>query len=247
MALRPDPAGTGPLYLQLVERLEAAIGSGRFRDGDPLPPERILARGAGRVANDRPEGARRADPPRPGDLAAGLRQFRRDPLRAALGAALRLHRGHGAPGPRRRASAGSSAGAAGRRPDETMALNLGPGDDVCRFVRLRFADGEPMCIERAAIPARYLPDPDVVDESLYAALAGAWPRAGAGAAASARRRARAGRRRASRAARSARPVMATVRHGFLADDRPIELTRSIYRADRYDFVAEMRRGPGAAA
>ena len=51
-----------------------------------------------------------------------------------------------------------------------MALNLGPGDDVCRFVRLRFADGEPMCIERAAIPARYLPDPTVVDQSLYAAL-----------------------------------------------------------------------------
>ena len=43
------------------------------------------------------------------------------------------------------------------------------------------------------------------------------------------------------------PVMATVRQGFLADDRPIELTRSIYRADRYDFVAEMRRGPGGVA
>ena len=32
-----------------------------------------------------------------------------------------------------------------------------------------------------------------------------------------------------------------VRHGYLADDRPVELTRSLYRADRYDFVAEMRR------
>ena len=38
------------------------------------------------------------------------------------------------------------------------------------------------------------------------------------------------------------PVMATVRHGFLADGRPVEFTRSVYRGDRYDFVAEMRRG-----
>ena len=38
------------------------------------------------------------------------------------------------------------------------------------------------------------------------------------------------------------PVMATVRHGYLADGRPVEFTRSVYRGDRYDFVAEMRRG-----
>ena len=36
------------------------------------------------------------------------------------------------------------------------------------------------------------------------------------------------------------PVMATVRHGYLADGRPVEFTRSVYRGDRYDFVAEMR-------
>ena len=38
------------------------------------------------------------------------------------------------------------------------------------------------------------------------------------------------------------PVMATVRYGYLADGRPVEFTRSVYRGDRYDFVAEMRRG-----
>jgi GntR family transcriptional regulator len=36
--------------------------------------------------------------------------------------------------------------------------------------------------------------------------------------------------------------MATVRYGYLADGRPVEFTRSVYRGDRYDFVAEMRRG-----
>lgn len=37
-------------------------------------------------------------------------------------------------------------------------------------------------------------------------------------------------------------VMATVRQGFLADDQPIDVTRSIYRADRYDFVSETGLG-----
>ena len=40
------------------------------------------------------------------------------------------------------------------------------------------------------------------------------------------------------------PVMATVRQGFRAADRPVAFTRSIYRADRYDFVAEMGMGQG---
>jgi GntR family transcriptional regulator len=36
--------------------------------------------------------------------------------------------------------------------------------------------------------------------------------------------------------------MATVRHGYLQDGRPVEFTHSVHRGDRYDFVAEMRRG-----
>ena len=36
--------------------------------------------------------------------------------------------------------------------------------------------------------------------------------------------------------------MHTVRRSFLPDDRPIEFTRSVYRGDKYDFVAEMRAG-----
>ena len=37
-------------------------------------------------------------------------------------------------------------------------------------------------------------------------------------------------------------VMATVRQGFLGDDRPVALTRSICRADRCEVVAEMGVG-----
>jgi GntR family transcriptional regulator len=245
MALRPDPAGTGPLYLQLVERLEAAIGSGRYRDGDPLPPERILAEALdvsrttvrkaldeltrrGKVVSRQGSGnfiAARFEQP-----LARLSGFTEDMAARGRASSFRwLERGRG------RAS-----------PEETMALNLGPGDDVCRFVRLRFADSEPMCIERAAIPARYLPDPAVVDQSLYAAL-----RALGLEPVRALQHLRATALEPGDAEHLelpvGTPVMATVRQGFLADDRPIELTRSIYRADRYDFVAEMRRGANAAA
>lgn len=239
-ALLPDPAGSGPLYLQLVERLEAAIASGLYRDGDPLPPERVLAESLdisrttvrkaldelirrGRVVSRHGSGnfiASRMEQP-----LARLSSFSEDMSARGRSSSFKwLERGRG------RAS-----------PEEVMALNLAPGDDVCRFVRLRFADGEPMCIERATIPAAHLPDPMVVDQSLYAALRerGLEPvralqhlRAAALSPADA----------VHLELPPGTPVMATVRQGFLADDRPIEYTRSIYRADRYDFVAEMRKG-----
>ena len=241
-ALQPEPAGSGPLYLQLVERLEAAIASGLYKDGDSLPPERVLAESLevsrttvrkaldeliqrGRVVSRHGSGnfiAARFEQP-----LARLSGFTDDMAARGRTSSFKwLERGRG------RAS-----------PEETMALNLGPGDDVCHFVRLRFADGEPMCIERATIPARYLPDPHVVDQSLYAALRerGLEPvralqhlRAAALSPADA----------VHLALPAGTPVMATVRQGFLSDDRPIEFTRSIYRADRYDFVAEMRLGQG---
>lgn len=237
--LRPDPAGAGPLYLQLAERLERAVVGGLLRDGEPLPPERMLAEildvsrttvrraldelvRRGLVTTRHGSGnfvASRFEQP-----LARLSSFTEDMAARGRESSFRwLERGRGRPSP-----------------EETVALNLGPGDDVSRFVRLRFADGEPMCIERASIPARYLPDPDRVESSLYAALRalGVEPvralqhlRAAAAGPADA----------ALLAILAGHPVMATVRHGFLADDRPVELTRSLYRADRYDFVAEMRR------
>lgn len=238
-ALRPDPDGSGPLYLQLAERLEAAVAGGLLKDGEPLPPERALALSLdvsrttvrraldeltrrGLVTTRHGSGsfvASRFEQP-----LARLSSFTEDMAARGRSSGFRwLERGRG------RAS-----------PDETVALNLAPGDDVSRFVRLRFADDEPMCIERAAIPARYLPDPERVETSLYAALRslGLEPvralqhlRAAAVGPADA----------ALLSIPPGSPVMATVRHGFLADDRPVELTRSLYRADRYDFVAEMRR------
>ena len=120
-------------------------------------------------------------------------------------------------------------------------LGLGPGTAVYRFNRVRFADDQPMALEYSTIPALYLPSPGAVDDSLYSALeaAGAQP---------------------VRALQRLRAVLFTPeqakilgvqshdagllieRRGFLADGKAVEFTRSFYRGDTYDFVAELSAG-----
>ena len=238
--LRPDPRATSPLYLQLVESIAAAIACGRLKDGEALPAERILSDrldvsrttvrkaldeliARGLVASRQGSGnfvATRLEQP-----LAGLSSFSED-MRA---------RG------RRPGFVWVERGRFAASPEEVIALALGSGEQVSRFVRVRLADDEPLAVERAAVAARHLPEPDKVQSSLYTALRerGLEPI-----------RALQHLRAAAVGSEDARhlgiapgsPVMATVRYGFLADGRPVEFTRSIYRGDRYDFVAEMKRG-----
>ena len=55
-------------------------------------------------------------------------------------------------------------------PEEALALNLSPGSSVSRLYRIRSADGKPMCLEQATLPNELLPDPGVVETSLYQVL-----------------------------------------------------------------------------
>jgi GntR family transcriptional regulator len=239
--LRPDPGATSPLYLQLADRVAAAIAGGRLKCGAALPAERALSerlrvsRTTVRKALDeltlrglvtsRHGSGTFVAPARLQQPLAQLSSFSED-MRA---------RGR-APG-----FAWVERGVTAPSPEEVIALGLTSGEQVARFVRVRLADGEPLAVECASIAARHLPDPATVDSSLYAAL-----RARGLEPVRALQHLRAAAASAADAARleipPGSPVMATVRHGFLADGRPIELTRSVYRGDRYDFVAEMRRG-----
>jgi len=123
-------------------------------------------------------------------------------------------------------------------PEESMMLGLSPGSAVYRFNRVRFADDLPMALEYATIPASFLDSPDAVGESLYRALeeAGAQP---------------------TRALQRLRAVLFTPeqakilgvaphdagllieRRGFLSNGQAVEFTKSFYRGDTYDFVAEL--------
>ena len=123
-------------------------------------------------------------------------------------------------------------------PEESMMLGLSPGAGVFRFTRIRFADDQPMALEYSTIPAVYLPSERAVSESLYEALG----RAG---------------HRPTRALQRLRAVLFTKdqaeilgvkthdaglfieRRGFLRTGEAVEVTKSYYRGDAYDFIAEL--------
>lgn len=123
-------------------------------------------------------------------------------------------------------------------PDEAMGLGLSPGTRVYRFHRLRFADDRPMAEEHATVPADCLSSENAVTDSLYAALErhGCRP-------ARALQRLRAVVFTAEQAellgVREGDPGLFIERRGFLRDGRAVEITRSHYRGDAYDFVAEL--------
>jgi len=126
-------------------------------------------------------------------------------------------------------------------PKEMMALGLSPGEPVSRLQRLRLAGGIPMAIEHAVVPARYLPDPDAVESSLYAVLIanGYAPRR-------ALQRLHAvlltGNQAKLLQVPAAGPGLYIERRSFLESGDAVEFTSSYYRGDAYDFVAELTIG-----
>lgn len=124
-------------------------------------------------------------------------------------------------------------------PDEAMALNLSPGSLVVRLHRLRFAGEEPLAEERSAIPHTILKDPNLVKDSLYAALDSLGCRP-----VRALQRLRAVNLSAAQArllnVTAGSAALAVERRSFLPDGRLVEFTSSWYRGDAYDFVAELQ-------
>lgn len=122
--------------------------------------------------------------------------------------------------------------------EESLALGLGPGSRVLRFNRIRFADDQPMAIEQSTIPGFGLPGLKSVGASLYAALDSAGHRP-----------VRALQRLRAVLFDEQQALLLDVevgaaglfieRRGFLSDGRAIEMTKSWYRGDAYDFVAEL--------
>jgi GntR family transcriptional regulator len=126
-------------------------------------------------------------------------------------------------------------------PDEAMALAVSPGSGVVRLHRLRSAGESPLAVERTVVPQSILPSAEAVAVSLYETLEalGVPPH-----------RALQRHRPVAVDAATAElldlptgsPGLQIERRAFLADGRPVEFTRSVYRADAYDFVAELTRG-----
>ena len=235
--------GSGPLYLKIRNRVERAISDGLLGDGDALPSERDIAdladvsrvtvrkavqdlvkdgilvqrQGSGTFVSK--PGARVEQP------LSRLTSFTEDMSRRGWNARSEwLTRGLFVPSP-----------------EETVTLGLAPGDEVVRIDRLRIAGERPLAIERASISSQMLPDPEEVDTSLYAALD----------------------KYGFRPVRALQRISATnlgaedaqlldlepgnaglriERISYLESGRVVEFTRSLYRGDAYDFIAELTIG-----
>lgn len=237
-----SPSG-GPLYLKLRQTLEDAIQSGRLGHGAALPAERDLAE----YANVSRVTVRKAvdDLVRDGLLTrrqgsgtfvvkpvsrvqqplSQLTSFTEDMTRRGLATRSEwLERGLFHPSP-----------------EEMMMLGLAAGTMVARIGRLRIANDLPLAIERASLSAELLPDPDAVTTSLYAALQKKSARP-----VRAIQRISACNVKEPEAGLLAVPVgaagLSIERISYLASGRVVEFTRSLYRGDAYDFVAELTLG-----
>jgi GntR family transcriptional regulator len=233
--------GRGPRYLQLYRHLAAAISAGTLEPDSQLPPERDLAD----IADVSRVTVRKAVAQLVTD---GLVEQRRGAGSFVRSAAPRLEQSLSrlTSFTEYMASRGmtSTSQLLGRglfppMPDESMTLGVPASDRIARIERLRSADGTPMALERSSLPADILPNPELVQTSLYTVL-----RERGLAPVRAIQRITAVNLAATEAALLNLPEGAAVlridRTGYLSSGRPVEFTRGLYRSDIYDFVAELR-------
>jgi GntR family transcriptional regulator len=233
----------GPLYLQLKRWIEDAVSSGAIKPGDALPSERDLAqkvdvsrvtvrKAVQHLVRDgiliQRHGSGTFVAPQQHRVEQSLSQltsFTEDMARRGMAVT----------------SVWLDRGLYGPSPEETMVLGLSPGEQVARIARLRVSGDTPLAIERASLSSNTLPDPEAVGSSLYALL----------------------EKRGLRPVRAIQRIRAAnlgdedaelldvpagvaalyiERVAYLASGRVVEFTRSVYRGDTYDFVAELRVG-----
>ncbi|MEM9579326.1 MAG: GntR family transcriptional regulator [Pseudomonadota bacterium] len=233
--------GDGPRYLQLRRRLSEGVDNGLLKAGSSLPPEREIAaitdmsrvtvRKAiqalaedGIIVQKQGSGSFVAsDAPQIEQSLSRLTSFSEDMSRRGMASSsVWLERGVFMPSP-----------------DEVLALALAPDASVSRIGRLRIADDKPMAIERASLSTDMLPNPLIVETSLYDVLEQ-----------SGHRPVRALQKISAinLGEDNARLLGVTPgeaglrieRTSYLPDGRVVEFTQSIYRGDAYNFVAELR-------
>ncbi len=242
--LRPEgwlSPSAGPRYVQLRRRLEAGIEDGILAPNASLPPEREIAEitdlsrvtvrkaiqelvREGTVEQRQGSGSFVREPvTRVEQSLSQLTSFTEDMQRRGLETTSKwLERGVFMPSP-----------------DEVVALGLAANDQVARIYRLREAGGRPMALERAALPLDLLPNPTAVTTSLYELLEQTGVRP-----------IRAVQKISAVNLAAEEADLLNVAEGtaglriqrtsYLESGRVAELTRSIYRGDAYDFVAELR-------
>jgi len=244
--LRASKAERTPLFEAVGAELKREIAAGRFSETEVLPGERELSQmldvsrttlrraiaglvDEGVLAHRHGAGTFiRRNPPHVEQPLSRLTSFTEDMRLRGLAASSRvIERGAFLP-----------------TPEEAMMLGVGPGESIYRLARLRLADGVPMAIDRAAVPMRFVAGAQPADDSLYAALESAGFRP-----VRALQRLRAVIIGPAEAAllevATGSAALDIQRIAYIADGRCVEFTRSFYRSDTFDFVAELTLSPSS--
>jgi GntR family transcriptional regulator len=229
-----------PIYMQLALKLREQISDGQFSSGDALPSERELCSlmGASRVTVrkaiemlieegllSRRQGSGTYVTQRIQAPGSNLTSFSEDAeARGETTSTIWMEKTEGV-----------------ASDEEARLLELALNAAVFRLSRVRMADGEPLAIENAVVPADMLGGVSTLGNSLYQALAESGNRPISG-----NQKIRAALAGPNEAALLAIPegneILRIERLTRRADGRPVELTRSAYRGERYEFVSELR-GP----
>lgn len=231
----------GPRYVQLRQRLESGIENGVLPPNSSLPPEREIAEitelsrvtvrkaiqelvRVGLIEQRQGSGSFIREPVnRMEQSLSHLTSFSEDMARRGKDTTSRwLERGVFMP-----------------TPTESAVLGLPEGAEVARIYRLREAGGHPMALERAALPLDILPNPLEVTTSLYEVLekSGLRPTRAIQKISAINLEAREAE---LLGVPEGAAGLSIERTSYLVSGRVAELTRSLYRGDAYDFVAELR-------
>lgn len=236
-SLAAKPEDSTPLYQQLARNLRSHIHDGSLKAGNTLPSERALTamtgmsritvrKGIDELIREgllfRKQGsgtfvAKRIEAP-----VSELSSFSDDAkARGEDSAVVWIIKTYALP-----------------TEDEANALGIAPSIEVVRLGRVRLSGGEPLAIEHAVVPAKFLPDLSAVKGSLYEALTanGAKPVSGT-------QRIRAALATPTEAGilciEEKAEILRIERLSKSEEGEILEYTRSAYRGDRYDFVSQL--------
>ncbi len=233
----PDKSSTTPHYLQIAKNIRSYISEHSVDVGEALPSERelCLVTGASRVT-----------------IRKALDKLANDSIvqrRHGAGTFVLPHITH--LGSRLNGFTGNAYDH-GHNPEsiwimkaydlpsteEAEILEISLSDKVVRLGRVRLANGEPLAIEHALVPAVLLPELSKISESLYRALEAKNHRPVQGS-----QKVQASLANSKEAKllsiEENSEILRIERRSFLSDGTPVELTRSAYRGDRYDIVMDL--------
>ena len=241
-----DPGSRMPLYCQVEERLRETIRAGQWREGDQIPPERVLIESFGvsritirqALANLVASGLLHRKPGK-GTFVAGLPDHAITESLAGMKGHLEELQARGLR-PRVRTLA---LQARPLPPEVGEALERGPGAEAWYLYRLVSVGGTPLMLSTVWLPRDLGIDLDeaVAGQDGMAPLLirhGRFPARG-------RQRIAAAAAGPEEAAlleiTEGDAVLRVVRILCGEDDRPLVWFRTLYRADRYEYELELRR------